>query len=40
MLEAQVKRLKEMVSKRQENKKAIIDDRTKQLEREATGLGW
>ncbi len=39
-LEAQVKKLKEMVSKRQENKKEIIEDRTKQLEREAKGLGW
>jgi hypothetical protein len=39
-LEAQVKKLKEMVSKRQENKKEIIEERTKQLEREAKGLGW
>ena len=39
-LEAQVKKLKEMVSKRQEAKKDIIADRVKQLEREAKGLGW
>ena len=39
-LEAQIKKLKDMVAKRQENKKDIIDDRTKQLEREAKGLGW
>lgn len=39
-LEAQVKRLKEMVSKRQEAKKEIIAERVKQLEREAKGLGW
>lgn len=39
-LEAQVKKLKEMVSKRQEAKKEIIADRVKQLEREAKGLGW
>ena len=39
-LDAQVKKLKEMVGKRQENKKDIIDERTKQLGREAAGLGW
>jgi hypothetical protein len=39
-LEGQVKKLKEMVSKRQENKKEIIEERTRQLEREAKGLGW
>jgi len=39
-LETQVKKLKEMVNKRQENKKDIIDERTKQLGREAAGLGW
>lgn len=39
-LEAQVKKLKEMVAKRSENKKEIIDERTRQLEREAKGLGW
>jgi hypothetical protein len=39
-LEAQVKKLKEMVSKRQEAKKEIIAERVKQLEREAKGLGW
>jgi hypothetical protein len=39
-LEAQVKRLKEMVSKRKEAKREIIDERMKQLQREAAGLGW
>jgi hypothetical protein len=39
-LEAQLKKLKEMVAKRQENKKEIIDEKLKQLEREARGLGW
>ncbi|SRR6266536_6386417 len=39
-LEEQVKKLKEMVAKRQDVKKEIIDDRMKQLEREAKGLGW
>jgi len=39
-LEIQVKKLKEMVDKRKENKKDIIDERTKQLQREAAGLGW
>lgn len=39
-LEAQVKRIKEMVAKRKENKQAIIGERVKQLEREAAGLGW
>ena len=39
-LEEQVKKLKEMVAKRQDAKKEIIDDRMKQLEREAKGLGW
>jgi hypothetical protein len=39
-LEEKVKKIKEMVAKRQENKKEIIDEKTKQLEREAKGLGW
>lgn len=39
-LEAQVKRLKTMVEKRKENKKEIIDERVKQLQRDAAGLGW
>ena len=39
-LETQVKKLKEMVGKRQENKKDIIDERIKQLQRDAQGLGW
>jgi hypothetical protein len=39
-LESQVKKLKEMVSKRKENKREIIDERVKQLTRDAAGLGW
>ena len=39
-LEAQVKKLKEMVNKRQDNKREIIDERIKQLQRDAQGLGW
>ena len=39
-LEAQVKKLKEMVGKRQENKKDIVEERMKQLQRDALGLGW
>ncbi len=39
-LEAQVKRLKEMVAKRKEAKREIIEERIKQLQREAAGLGW
>ncbi len=39
-LEKQIDRLKKMVEKRQENKKEIIEERTKQLLREAQGLGW
>jgi hypothetical protein len=39
-LEAQVKKLKEMVAKRKDNKREIIDDRIKQLLRDAAGLGW
>ena len=39
-LEAQVKKLKEMVGKRQDNKKDIVEERVKQLQRDALGLGW
>jgi hypothetical protein len=39
-LEAQVKKLKEMVQKRQENRKDIIGKRLDQLLREAEGLSW
>lgn len=39
-LEAQVKKLKDMIGKRKENKREIIDERTKQLVRDAQGLGW
>ena len=39
-LEAQVKKLKEMVGKRQDNKKDIVEERMKQLQRDALGLGW
>ncbi len=39
-LEAQLKRLKEMVSKRREAKADIVTDRLASLEKEAKGLGW
>ena len=39
-LEAQIKKLKEMVQKRQENRREIIGKRLDQLVREAEGLGW
>lgn len=39
-LEAQVKKLKELVQKRQENRREIIGKRLDQLMREADGLGW
>jgi hypothetical protein len=39
-LEEQVKRLKDMIGKRKDNKREIIDERTKQLIRDAQGLGW
>jgi hypothetical protein len=39
-LEAQIKKLKAMVDKRKENKREIIDERVKQLQRDAAGLGW
>jgi hypothetical protein len=39
-LEAQVKRLKELISLRNENRKEIINRRLEQVVREAQGLGW
>jgi hypothetical protein len=39
-LEAQVKKLKDMVGKRADAKKEIIDGRIVQLQKEAQGLGW
>jgi hypothetical protein len=39
-LEAQVKKLKELVQKRQEARRDIINKRLDQLQREAEGLGW
>jgi hypothetical protein len=39
-LETQVKKLKELVQKRQDNRRDIISKRLDQLEREARGLGW
>ncbi len=39
-LEEQVKKLKDMIGKRKENKREIIDERSKQLVRDAQGLGW
>lgn len=39
-LEAQIKKLRSMVEKRKENKKEIIEERVKQLQRDAAGLGW
>ncbi len=39
-LEAQVKKLKELVQKRQEARRDIIGKRLDQLQREAEGLGW
>jgi hypothetical protein len=39
-LEAQVKKLKELVQKRQESRRDIITKRLDQLQREAEGLGW
>jgi hypothetical protein len=40
MLEAQVKKLKELISSRNENRKEIISRRLDQVVREAQGLGW
>jgi hypothetical protein len=39
-LEAQVKKLKELVQKRQEARRDIINKRLDQLKSEAEGLGW
>jgi hypothetical protein len=39
-LEAQVKKLKELVQKRQESRAEIISRRVDQVLREAEGLGW
>lgn len=39
-LEAQVKKLKDLVSKRQENRDEIISRRLEQIQRDAEGLGW
>ncbi len=39
-LEAQLKRLKDLVDKRQENRRQIITDRLNQIVRESQGLGW
>jgi hypothetical protein len=39
-LEAKIKKLKDMVQKRQDNRREIISRRQEQLVREADGLGW
>jgi flagellar motility protein MotE (MotC chaperone) len=39
-LEKQLKKLKELVEKRKENRREIIGKRLEQLVREAEGLGW
>lgn len=39
-LEAQVKKLKDLVQKRQENRRDIISKRLDQVVRDAQGLGW
>jgi enoyl-CoA hydratase/carnithine racemase len=39
-LEAQVKQLKDLVDKRQENRREIIGARLNQIVKEAQGLGW
>ena len=39
-LEAQVKKLKELVQKRQENRREIVSKRLDQILRDAQGLGW
>lgn len=39
-LDAKIKKLKEMVQKRQDNRREIISRRLEQLVREAEGLGW
>jgi hypothetical protein len=39
-LEAQIKKLKDLVAKRQENRREIIGRRLEQILRESQGLGW
>jgi hypothetical protein len=39
-LEAQVKKLRDLVEKRQENRREIIARRLEQILRESQGLGW
>jgi hypothetical protein len=39
-LEAQVKKLKDLVQKRQENRRDIVSKRLDQILRDAQGLGW
>jgi hypothetical protein len=39
-LEAQVKKLRDLVAKRQENRREIIGRRVEQILRESQGLGW
>ena len=39
-LEAQVKKLKDLVDKRQENRREIIGARLNQIVKESQGLGW
>lgn len=39
-LEAQIKKLKDLVAKRQENRREIISRRFEQIIRESQGLGW
>ncbi|HEV3024616.1 MAG TPA: hypothetical protein VGX76_19205, partial [Pirellulales bacterium] len=39
-IEARVKKLREVINKRNEAKRSIIDKRLDQLIREADGLGW
>jgi hypothetical protein len=40
VLEAQVKKLKELIQTRSENRKEIVSRRLEQIVREAQGLGW
>ena len=39
-LEAQIKKLKDLVNKRQENRREIIGARLNQIVKESQGLGW
>ncbi len=39
-LESQVKKLKDLFQKRQENRREIISNRLDQIIRDADGLGW